>query len=110
MPDATPAQRKGERKRLTAGDSDDVNETIRRKLSNEKNNERAKVQAGQLGHYQELCLFKGWDPLITDPTDVKKNIDTLDICDIVTCAFFPAPHRVRCRYQLASVLFRLHTR
>ena len=28
----------------------------------------------------------------------------------VTCAFFLAPHRVRCRCQLASVLFRLHTR
>ena len=48
VPDVTPAQRKGKRKRLTAGVSDDVNGAICRKLSNEKTNGRAKVQAGQL--------------------------------------------------------------
>jgi|SouAtlMetagenome_1021521.scaffolds.fasta_scaffold52437_1 hypothetical protein len=35
--------------------------------------------------------------------------DTLDICDMVTCVFCLPPHRVRCRCQLGSVRFRLHT-
>ena len=35
--------------------------------------------------------------------------DTLDICDMVTCAFLLAPHRVRCRWQLMMVRFRLQT-
>ena len=52
-------------------------------------------------------LMKGirWGPYRRADIDGRQSSPRM-----VTCAFFLAPHRVRCKCQLGTVRFRLHTR